>query len=75
MYVWFNIIIYQIYILIIKIYNYRYNVRLMQEGRMKGQAFVTLQNTVQAQLALQETNGYILKEKPMVVQYAKVSNS
>lgn len=47
----------------------------MQEGRMKGQAFVTLQNTVQAQLALQETNGYILKEKPMVVQYAKVSNS
>lgn len=42
---------------------------------MKGQAFVTLQNTVQAQLALQETNGYILKEKPMVVQYAKVSNS
>ncbi|KAL2728443.1 RNA-binding region-containing protein 3-like [Vespula squamosa] len=55
--------------------EHEYNVRLMQEGRMKGQAFVTLQNTVQAQLALQETNGYILKEKPMVVQYAKVSNS
>lgn len=52
-----------------------YNVRLMQEGRMKGQAFVTLQNTTQAHLALQETNGYILKEKPMVVQFAKVSNS
>ncbi|KAI4487320.1 PREDICTED: RNA-binding protein 40 [Polistes canadensis] len=55
--------------------EYEYNVRLMQEGRMKGQAFVTLQNTAQAQLALQETNGYILKEKPMVVQYAKVSSS
>ncbi|XP_066598975.1 RNA-binding region-containing protein 3 [Prorops nasuta] len=48
-----------------------YDVRLMQEGRMKGQAFVTLQNTKQAQLALNETNGYILKDKPMVVQYAK----
>ncbi|XP_035729320.1 RNA-binding region-containing protein 3-like [Vespa mandarinia] len=55
--------------------EHEYNVRLMQEGRMKGQAFVTLQNTAQAQLAVQETNGYILKEKPMVVQYAKVSNS
>ncbi|XP_023247368.1 RNA-binding protein 40 [Copidosoma floridanum] len=50
-----------------------YNVRLMQEGRMKGQAFVTLPNVAQAQLALDETNGYILKEKPMVVQFAKVS--
>ncbi|KAK2581086.1 hypothetical protein KPH14_006126 [Odynerus spinipes] len=55
--------------------EHEYNVRLMQEGRMKGQAFVTLQNITQAQLALQETNGYILKEKPMVVQFAKVSNS
>ncbi|KOX71705.1 RNA-binding protein 40 [Melipona quadrifasciata] len=51
------------------------NVRLMQEGRMKGQAFITLQNTEQAQLALDETNGFILKDKPMVVQFAKVSKS
>lgn len=43
----------------------------MQEGRMKGQAFVTLQNVTQAQLALDETNGFILKDKPMVVQFAK----
>lgn len=38
---------------------------------MKGQAFVTLQNMEQAQKALQETNGYILKDKPMVVQFAR----
>lgn len=38
---------------------------------MKGQAFVTLQNTKQAQMALKETNGYILKDKPMVVQFAR----
>lgn len=49
----------------------QYDVRLMQGGRMKGQAFVTLQNTTAAQLALEETNGYILKDKPMVVQFAK----
>lgn len=42
---------------------------------MKGQAFVTLQNNVQAQMALDETNGYILKDKPMVVQFAKVAKS
>ena len=39
---------------------------------MKGQAFVTLQNVAQAELALNETNGFILKDKPMVVQFAKV---
>lgn len=38
---------------------------------MKGQAFITLQNDVQAKMALEETNGYILKDKPMVVQFAK----
>lgn len=47
----------------------------MQEGRMKGQAFITLQNNVQAQMALDETNGYILKDKPMVVQFAKAAKS
>ncbi|XP_031837356.2 RNA-binding region-containing protein 3 isoform X2 [Nomia melanderi] len=53
--------------------EFQYNVRLMQKGRMKGQAFITLQNIEQAQLALDETNGYILKEKPMVVQFAKAA--
>ncbi|CAK9811808.1 RNA-binding region-containing protein 3 [Anthophora quadrimaculata] len=55
--------------------EFEYDVRLMQEGRMKGQAFITLQNKEQAQLALDETNGYILKDKPMVVQFAKVTKS
>lgn len=48
-----------------------YDVKLMQEGRMKGQAFVTLQNEEQARRALKETNGYILKDKPMVVAFAR----
>ncbi|XP_015510977.1 RNA-binding region-containing protein 3 isoform X2 [Neodiprion lecontei] len=52
----------------------RYNVRLMQEGRMKGQAFITLQTIEQARIALEETNGFILKNKPMVVQFAKIVN-
>lgn len=43
----------------------------MKEGRMKGQAFITLQNVKQAQLALKETNGYILRDKPLVVQFAR----
>lgn len=55
--------------------EFEYDVRLMQEGRMKGQAFITLQNVEQAQLALNETNGFILKDKPMVVQFAKISKS
>lgn len=54
---------------------YRYDVRLMQEGRMKGQAFITLQNNLQAKMALEETNGYILKDKPMIVQFAKAIKS
>ncbi|XP_069677931.1 RNA-binding region-containing protein 3-like isoform X2 [Periplaneta americana] len=48
-----------------------FDIRLMTEGRMKGQAFITLQNTKQAEVALKETNGYILKDKPLVVQFAR----
>ncbi|KAJ9588050.1 hypothetical protein L9F63_018568 [Diploptera punctata] len=47
-----------------------FNVQLIKEGRMKGQAFITLQNVKQAEAALKETNGYILKDKPLVVQFA-----
>lgn len=50
-----------------------FDIQLLQEGRMKGQAFISLQNVEQAKLALKETNGYILKGKPMVVQYARSS--
>ena len=39
----------------------------MQEGRMKGQAFITLADEVTAERALKETNAFMLHSKPMVV--------
>lgn len=48
-----------------------FDVRLMKEGRMKGQAFVTLANEEQAIKAVKETNGFVLHTKPMVVQFAR----
>ncbi|WAR09798.1 RNPC3-like protein, partial [Mya arenaria] len=48
-----------------------FDVRLMKEGRMKGQAFVTLPDEMSAQRILQECNGYVLKAKPMVIQFAR----
>lgn len=39
----------------------------MQTGRMKGQAFIGLPDEGVAFTALQETNGFILHGKPMVV--------
>lgn len=38
---------------------------------MKGQAFITLPSVKLAQEALTETNGYILKDRPLVVQFAR----
>ncbi|XP_055903707.1 uncharacterized protein LOC129939644 isoform X1 [Eupeodes corollae] len=51
-------------------------IKLMQKGRMKGQAFVTFDNLEPKKLgvveeALNETNGFILRTKPMVVCFAK----
>lgn len=51
-----------------------FDVRVMQEGRMKGQAFVTFPNEEIAETALNESNGYLLKDKPMVVQFARAAN-
>lgn len=51
-----------------------FDVRIMQEGRMKGQGFVTFPSVELAELALNETNGFILKDKPMVVQFARAAN-
>ncbi|XP_030765864.1 RNA-binding region-containing protein 3-like [Sitophilus oryzae] len=48
-----------------------FNIRLMQEGRMRGQAFVTLDSVEMAQKAVNETNGFILKDKPLVVVFGK----
>ncbi|XP_032073949.1 RNA-binding region-containing protein 3 isoform X2 [Thamnophis elegans] len=48
-----------------------FDIRLMKEGRMKGQAFIGLPNEKAAAKALKETNGYLLFDKPMVVQFAR----
>ncbi|KAF2881020.1 hypothetical protein ILUMI_25168 [Ignelater luminosus] len=49
----------------------QFDIKLMQEGKMKGQAFVTLDSVQLAQKAIKETNGYILKDKPLVVVFAR----
>ncbi|XP_067142374.1 RNA-binding region-containing protein 3-like isoform X1 [Centruroides vittatus] len=48
-----------------------FDIRLMKEGRMKGQAFITLATEEQAIQALKDTNGYVLSGKPLVVQFAR----
>uniref|UniRef100_G3UCW0 RNA-binding region-containing protein 3 n=2 Tax=Elephantidae TaxID=9780 RepID=G3UCW0_LOXAF len=48
-----------------------FDIRLMKEGRMKGQAFIGLPNETAAAKALREANGYVLFGKPMVVQFAR----
>lgn len=49
----------------------RFDIVLMKEGRMKGQAFVGLPNERCAEKALRDTNGYVLYDKPLVVQFAR----
>lgn len=59
------------------------DIKLMQSGRMKGQAFVTFSYIYEEDLdlleekpiarALRLTNGLLLKDKPMVVAYGKSS--
>ncbi|XP_066208745.1 RNA-binding region-containing protein 3 [Saccopteryx leptura] len=48
-----------------------FDIRLMKEGRMKGQAFIGLPDEKAAARALKEANGYVLFGKPMVVQFAR----
>ncbi|KAF6716397.1 RNA-binding protein 40 [Oryzias melastigma] len=48
-----------------------FDVVLMKEGRMKGQAFIGLPNEQSAEKALRETNGFVLHDKPLVVQFAR----
>ncbi|XP_042232699.1 RNA-binding region-containing protein 3-like isoform X2 [Homarus americanus] len=52
-----------------------FSIRLMKEGRMKGQAFVAFPSVKQASEALEDTNGFILNDKPMVVQFGKVKTT
>lgn len=48
-----------------------FDIVLMKEGRMKGQAFVGLPSETSAQRALRDTNGFVLYDKPLVVQFAR----
>ncbi|XP_030624657.1 RNA-binding region-containing protein 3 [Chanos chanos] len=48
-----------------------FDIVLMKEGRMKGQAFIGLPNEKSAERALRDTNGYVLHDKPLVVQFAR----
>ncbi|KAJ3682957.1 hypothetical protein LUZ60_013184 [Juncus effusus] len=47
------------------------SVKLMQEGRMRGQAFVTFPSVDIAQHALNLVNGYVFKGKPMIIQFGR----
>mmetsp|Transcript_34518 Transcript_34518/g.78724 ORF Transcript_34518/g.78724 Transcript_34518/m.78724 type:complete len:422 (-) Transcript_34518:610-1875(-) len=49
--------------------------RLMQVGRMKGTAFVGFPDVEVATTALEQTNGFVLEEKPLVVQFAREAAS
>jgi len=47
----------------------------MKSGRMKGQAFITFPDESIAQKALKQTNGYLLREKPIVVVIILISQT
>lgn len=46
-------------------------VKLMQEGRMRGQAFVAFPSTELADHALKMAHGFVLKGKPMIIQFGR----
>ncbi|XP_034027473.1 RNA-binding region-containing protein 3 [Thalassophryne amazonica] len=48
-----------------------FDIVLMKEGRMKGQAFIGLPSEQSAEKALRDTNGYVLYDKPLIVQFAR----
>lgn len=50
-----------------------FDIRLMKEGRMKGQAFITLPDEKRALEALKDTHAFMMKGKPIVVQFARSS--
>ncbi|XP_039128051.1 U11/U12 small nuclear ribonucleoprotein 65 kDa protein [Dioscorea cayenensis subsp. rotundata] len=51
------------------------SVKLMQEGRMRGQAFVTFPSVDLAHNALNLANGYVFKGKPMIIQFGRNPSS
>lgn len=57
------------------IFSKNINVNLMTKGRLRGQAFVSFTDKSEASLALKCTNGYMLHERPMSVQFGKESSN
>lgn len=51
------------------------HVNLMTKGKLRGQAFVGFKDTSEASLALQCTNGYVIHDRPLSVQFGKESAS
>ncbi|KAJ0080415.1 hypothetical protein Patl1_23000 [Pistacia atlantica] len=47
------------------------SIKLMQEGRMRGQAFVTFPSVELAHRALNLVNGYVFKGKPIIIQFGR----
>mmetsp|Transcript_41294 Transcript_41294/g.78944 ORF Transcript_41294/g.78944 Transcript_41294/m.78944 type:complete len:478 (+) Transcript_41294:159-1592(+) len=47
------------------------HLRLMQEGRMKGQAFATFPSVQLAQLGMETAHRVVLKGKPVIVQFGR----
>ncbi|XP_058107735.1 U11/U12 small nuclear ribonucleoprotein 65 kDa protein isoform X2 [Magnolia sinica] len=47
------------------------SIKLMQEGRMRGQAFVTFPSVELALHALNLVNGYVFKGKPVIIQFGR----
>ncbi|XP_065071183.1 RNA-binding region-containing protein 3-like [Rhopilema esculentum] len=48
-----------------------FDIRLMKEGRMKGQAFVTFPTDEVALKALRCLHGYVLHDRPMLIQFGR----
>lgn len=53
-----------------KFKSFTQDVRLMS-GRMKGQAFIHMRDVATATCALEQTNGTIMKGKPIIIMYGK----
>lgn len=58
-----------------KIEKNAFDVRLMQSGRMKGQAFISFSTEKVANEALLLTNALLLHEKPIVVVFARTAKA
>jgi U11/U12 small nuclear ribonucleoprotein SNRNP65 len=44
---------------------------ILQEGRMRGQAFLTFPSVEVAHRALNLVNGFVFKGKPMIIQFGR----